>query len=133
MARLSKKSQQDLNDLPSGWSSRQVLLAHLCDTDIDQDISKQIRDQRSKIFVGTGWQLSSFGCAMLGKLYKPYVIANDSNALVTGRILMNLGRLINGPWHVHGRSMIVWDQSVYFELSMFDGNLHQFVDFRSPK
>jgi len=133
MARLSKKIQLDLNDLPTGWSSRQVLLAHLCDNDIDPDISRQIREQRSKIFVGTGWQLSSFGFEMLRRLYKPYVISNDTNAVVTGRILMNLGRLINGPWYVYNRAIVVWDQSIYFELSMLDGDLHRFVDFRAPK
>jgi hypothetical protein len=133
MARLSLKSKHDLNDLPTGWSSRQELLSHLCSIAVDTDISMQINLHRSKIFAGTSWQLSAIGRDMLGRLYKTYVIKHEANARVNGRVLMNIGRIINGPWHVNNTAMFVWDQSVYFELSMFDGDLHRFVDFRSPK
>ena len=46
---------------------------------------------------------------------------------------MHIGRIINGPWHVNNSAVFVWDQLIHFELSMFDGDLHRFVDFHSPK
>ena len=133
MVRLSKKTQQDLNDLPLGWSSRAELINHLIEGQNDDAVVREIRQNLSKIFVGTSWQLSSFGCAVISGLYKTYVSNNDNNARMTGRILMSLGGIIRGPWYVYNRSIFVWDQNTHFELSMFDGDLHRFVEFHSPK
>jgi hypothetical protein len=148
MARSSKKNPQDLNDLPAGWSTREELALLICqDPDAVAAWNRHVRlgaKQRyseddpvkgwtSNLFVQNSWQLTMFGSALLGSTYKHWIIRNDANARLTGRVIVNMNRLINGPWHAHNTSIRVWDQYLNFELAMFDGNLHQFVDFRSPR
>lgn len=48
---------------------------------------------------------------------------------MTGRVLINMGRIARGPWHCSGTRLWVFDQGVHFELAMFDGHAHGLVDF----
>lgn len=83
------------------------------------------------MFVGTGWQLTMFGFAFMVNAYKSYSVGNQDNRVLKGRILVNLGRIVNGPWNVHGPTVHLWDQTSYFELSMFDGSLDHYVGFHA--
>lgn len=106
--RLSTKQHFSMDDSAKGW------LANL--------------------FVQNGWQLTMFGAVLLSSTYKHWTIRNDANASVTGRVIVNMNRLIHGPWYTHHNTKImVWDQFLHFELAMFDGNLHRFVDFKAPR
>lgn len=148
MARSSKKNHTDLNDLPDGWETKDDLvrimavdrlvldaiknLATLPGT-AAMDFSDPAKGLMKNLFMGAGWQLTLFGCAFMLGLYKSYALRHESNLRINGRVLVNLGRIIRGPWRVHNHTVYVWDQHAYFELSMFDGDIHRYVDFNAPK
>jgi len=73
------------------------------------------------------------GALLLGRTYKHWTIHNSANASMTGRVIVGMNRLIHGPWHAHNTTITVWDQFLHFELAMFDGDLHRFVDFKAPR
>jgi hypothetical protein len=85
------------------------------------------------LFMGTGWKLTLFGCAFMLNAYRSYSLRHEANLRINGHVLINLGRIIRGPWHVHNMIVYVWDQEMHFELAMFDGDVHRFVEFNGPK
>lgn len=144
MAQLSKKNPQILNDLPTKWSTRKELIAILIDQPVVAGLiaasgktglqhPDEINVVSGAMFVGNGMQLTKIGCSIMCKLYSTYRLANDANLSVSGRLLIHLSRIITKPWHLSGQTIYLWDQHVHFEIAMFDGDLHRFVDFRSPR
>lgn len=148
MGRLLKKIPRDLNDLPSRYETRLDLVNAICKDQHVLDLVKQVRPLPGEptidftdpvsglmksLFMGTSWRLTLFGCAFMLNTYKSYSARHESNLRIGGRVLLNLGRIIRGPWHVHNMLVYVWDQQVHFELAMFDGDVCRFVDFNAPK
>lgn len=84
-------------------------------------------------FLPGGWQLTNVGMDIMSKTYNSYVNENANNVLITGKVLINMGRITNGPWHARGRRVWTFSQDLHFELAMFDGDMRRFVDFYVPK
>lgn len=84
---------------------------------------------RSFIFANNGWRLSADGFLFLSLYYKYYTY-KCSDFKLTGKIILGLDRSVNGPWFIRGKQVSFFDQNVYFELSLFNGDLDKFVDFK---
>ena len=85
------------------------------------------------VFVFNSWQLTLFGKHLLSSTYKHWSMKNANNARVNGRILLNMGPIMRSPWHLQNSEIVVWMPEAHFELAMFDGDVHRFVDFNAPK
>jgi len=138
MARLYKKIPKDLSLLPEGWQTREELLSMLLDDArvietwkhhhtgmIPDSIDGLIRT----LFMKNSWQLTSWGAVAMVSVCQSYTLAHDDNALINGRILLNMGKIIQSPWYNRGRHVYVWNAGVHFEMQMFDGSIRRFVDF----
>jgi hypothetical protein len=96
----------------------------------DQISEKTIQRLRKTLFVNQGWRLTSNGLKLLGERYKSYVANSDDNTIMTGRVLLGLEETLRGPWAVRGKSLIVFEQMLQFELQMVEGSAPQFVRFK---
>jgi len=85
---------------------------------------------RKALFVNQGWRLTSAGLKLLGERYNSYVANSDDNNIMTGRVLLGLEDALRGPWAVRGKSLIVFEPMLHFELQMVDGSAQQFVNFK---
>ena len=143
MYRLLKKLPNNLKDLPTGFSTREEFASLML---LDQssfmriknstptDISAGSVDELIKlIFTKSGWQLTQFGCSALMRSYNWFSVDNIDYNYMTGKILLNFGQIIKGPWYAANTRLILWDQSIYFEVQMFDKNIKKYVDFYVPK
>lgn len=83
---------------------------------------------RSFIFANHGWRLSATGFSFLSLYYTYYTYSSDFK--LTGKIILGMDRSIKGPWFIRGKQVSFFDQNTYFELSMFNGDLDKFVDFK---
>jgi hypothetical protein len=86
---------------------------------------------RRILFVNGGWRLTNTGRQMVTDIYFTYRSKHENNNIVTGRVLLNMDRICNGPWGLHGEWVTVLDTNVNFELQMFDGKLSELVNFRT--
>jgi len=85
------------------------------------------------MFVSNGWKLSHSGRDMLRSKWQGYDSVNDANTVSTGKILINMDLCCASPWCWRGKCITVWDPTLHFELQMVNGNLSEFVDFKSPR
>lgn len=144
MARLLKKIPNDLNNLETTWSSRDEFIAHIT-SDVDflpkvknalpneGEFLKSPKDWTRHLFMPTGWQLTTFGCAILIRAYRSYRIAGPCKDDLTGRLIVNLNKLVNGPWYVNDSAIYVWDQKMHFELQIYNGDLATYINAYFPK
>jgi hypothetical protein len=143
MARIYRKTSNDINCLPTGWQTQLELLSLLLD---NQEIYKKwsnlnpgmmmpdtVDGIERLFFMKNSWQLTSFGAVALVHTNKSWVLEHQDNALINGRVLLNMSKIINSPWYNRGRHVYVWDEGVHFEMQMFDGSIKSFVDFYLPK
>jgi predicted secreted protein len=81
------------------------------------------------------WQLTTWGGIVLSRTYMYYDIEHrsDSNSIITGKILIGIDRVINGPWHIYNNYIRIWDQDKHFEIQLFDCDIARFVDFNISK
>ena len=143
MARLSKKITADLDDLPDGYSSKEELIALLLNDPAvvakwisaspGQHPTMDVNSVINAAFIRNSWQLTWWGCAALIASHRRFLLKNANNSVINGRILINLNNIINGPWKLQGQYLVVWDQTIHFELQIFDGDMQQFVDFHVPR
>ena len=138
MARLSKKNLKDLSLLPEGWQTREELLSMLLD---DPRVVESGRQNQAGmlpegvdgfvriLFMKNSWQLTSWGAVAMISVCQSWTLEHDDNAVINGRILLNMGKIIKSPWYNRGRHVYVWNQGVHFEMQMFDGSIRRFVDF----
>jgi hypothetical protein len=82
------------------------------------------------MFMKNSWQLTNTGALFLGNTCECYKSCHVNNALLNGRVLVNMGKIIESPWYNKGQFVYVWKQTTYFELQMFDGDIHRFIEFR---
>jgi hypothetical protein len=145
MGKLLKKNPQDLNDLPSGWITREELIQLIIRDPNAKRIWNElalakipgrvnIEDLRLiSLFNPNSWRLTRFGGKFLSMVYTHWGLCNDTNLRVNGRILVNTGRILHAPWDIKNSTVTVWNQQTHFELAMFDGDIRRFVDFYVPK
>lgn len=138
--------------IPIGWETKSQLIQRMLDDEFavkswnmaisDPTLLTPMTDTdgstiaiwSKQLFLQNSWQLTLFGCTFLCSVYKDYYInKHNANYRTNGRILINLSKLVNGPWYIHNGSVYTWNQSVHFELVMFDGNVHDYVNFNVPK
>jgi len=142
MARLYQKSNNTINNissLPVGWSSREELVSLLLsDSHITQrwhDLASGVLPAESVdksvniIFMRHSWQLTSFGAVAMAAAAKFWTLEHSDNVFITGKILLNMGKISNSPWMSHGRHVYVWDEQIHFEIQMFDGSIRRFIEF----
>lgn len=139
MAKSPQKTPKYLDRLPEGWQSREDLLSILLNNDDVVDTWKNtesrilpnnVDDILRILFMRNSWQLTTWGAAAMMRACCAWKLEHPENLLINGRVLINMGRIIQSPWFNHGRVIYVWDEGVHFEMQMFDGNIHKFIDFR---
>jgi hypothetical protein len=127
----------DLPDLPTDFASRNDCIEFIkknTSFPINGHIDlKNEKDFEAAFFTGTQWQLTLFGCGYLSAHYKSWVLGHEANLSVTPRLILNIGRLLQSPWYIKRGSIITWNQDIHFELAMFEGNVHKYIDFYIPK
>ena len=144
MVRLSKKIPPDLNELDIGFKDQASLIASLRSNSMIDSLKNDIFRTSPGLpdtvdswvkafFMPSSWQLTKIGITILYRYFKSYRSSNDSNVLVTGRVLINMSKILNSPWHVHGKYVYVFDIDSHFELEMFDGDVKSFVNFHISK
>lgn len=86
------------------------------------------------MFAQNSWQLTLSGWTFMSKIFTSYYShKNVNNYRVNGRVLINMSRLVKGPWYILNGKVYVWNHLAHFELSMFDGNVHEYINFHVPK
>lgn len=143
MARLSKKIPNDLNELDHTWISRDDFIATVLDdpnfiSNIrlmlpNEELATSLKNLSKHMFMPTGWQLTKFGCKLLMRSYNSYRIAGPTKDALTGRQILKLNQLINGPWYLTSAAIYVWKKEFNFELHLFDANLDQYINTYFPK
>ena len=88
---------------------------------------------RQMLFINKGWRLTSKGLAIIENGFESYTISNESNKILTPKILLNMDPCVKSPWYVTTTGKVTFfNRSAFFELSMFDGNLNTYVESISP-
>jgi hypothetical protein len=138
MARLLRKIPKHLNPLPIGWHSREELVLALLNNleiveiwnNLQQGISFNTVDEIVRLFfIKNSWQLTSLGAIAMYSTCQSWALEHTDNAAINGRVLINMGRITQGPWCNRGRHVYVWNEGTHFEMLMFDGSIKRFVDF----
>lgn len=88
---------------------------------------------RRLLFVNHSWRLNRSGNELLKNHFESFDIKNDENIVITGKIILSMDSICNGPWSLNGKTITVFDSTLYFELQMFGGKLSEFVDFKNPR
>jgi len=145
MDRLLRKIPNNLKDLPEGFNTKEELLNMILN---DSTTVVQIKDKSeilaeslsslhdillNRMFFKIGWQLKIFGCKVLMRHYNWQAIDVTGQESRTGKVLLNFSKIVNSPWYFDHNRVIIWNQPIYFEIQMFDGNIKNFVDFYVPK
>ena len=140
-----KKPVKGLSELPSSWRTRDELISCIISDYNARKLWNELAIAKysehpniehlwlTTLFYYNSWRLSLFGGIFMTTLYKNWRLKNENNIKVNGKILINMNRILQAPWHLRNSTIVVWNQSTNFELSMFDGDLHQFVEFNLPK
>lgn len=131
-----KKKANELQTLPTGFPdqltfcsfARPYLASQIADFEEATPISI-----RKAIFISHGWRLSTAGWQMLRERFAAYDTTHDDNVVVTGKILICMDAICNGPWALRGKSVTVFDPMLHFELQMVGGDIRRFIDFRYGK
>lgn len=84
------------------------------------------------LFQRSGWQLSSCGNSIFRAIFHSYKIENVNYTQLTGKIIINLNKLLKSPWCYKNTCLYVWNQPRWFELQMFNGDLKRYIDFNVP-
>lgn len=96
--------------------------------------SLNIHDWVSWLFFPNSWQLTLDGHIFMCKTFSNYYVhKHNENYKQTGRLLINLSRIVNGPWYIINGKLFVWNHYAHFELSMLEGNVHDYVNLHVPK
>lgn len=140
MVRLSKKNPNNNNDLPTGWTNKDELVTVLLsDKSFTLSVQKgakvplrTIHDIKKLMFMHRSWQMTKWGCSILQRSYNWYNIELADKDQITGKVVINLNKIICGPWHIHHNVLMVWNHSSFFELAMFDNDIKRYVDFYVP-
>lgn len=128
-----KKAKTDLPILPSGFPDQSVFCSfarpYLATqiSDFDEFTPASIR---KCIFASQRWRLSTAGWQMLREAFATYDVVHDDNIVVTGKILIGMDFICNGPWALRGKTVTLFDPILFFELQMVGGDLRTFIDFK---
>jgi hypothetical protein len=142
MARLSLKKPNDLIELPQGYQNQKDLVALLLSNPVvvktwQGQYGSTLPDDAAgfvKIFfMKNSWQLSFVGVMAFAQIFTYWSVQHPDNVALTGRVLVNMSKITNGPWYSQGRHICVWSQNTHFELLMFDGSIKRFVEFYMVK
>jgi len=82
------------------------------------------------MFSNKGWRLTPTGADMLMQHYKSYQSTHEDNCIITGKLLIQMNRLINGPWILRNRTVTIWNSQIHFELQLVGGKLLDLIDFK---
>ena len=149
MARLSQKILKNLIDLDFEFTSREEFTSLICSplniskwkkfpcgfdiNGIPLYIANPVNNDEwmNLLFKKHSWQLTTWGAISLSHTYIYYNVQHQSSSdiTITGKILLGMNRIINGPWHIHHNNIRIWNQNSHFELQMFDGDVNRFIDF----
>lgn len=128
-----RKPRNDLPTLPVGFPDQLTFCSfarpYLVNQIVDFEEATPI-SIRKAIFISHGWRLSTAGWQMLKEAFSTYDTAHDDNIVVTGKILMSMDAICNGPWSLRGKWITLFDPTLHFELQMVGGDIRKFIDFR---
>ena len=144
MAQFSKKTPNDLKDLDHTWQSREDFIATVLNDPnfvttlrltlpTSEDLVQAPNLLAKHMFMPTGWQLTTFGCVLLTRTYNPYRVSGPSKDTLTGRQVLKLNELVNGPWYLNKSAIYVWQREINFELHLFDADLDQYINTYFPQ
>jgi hypothetical protein len=143
MARLLKKMPNNLKYLQTAWTNRDEFVACvLADPEFlplvkpalpnRDDFLVSKNDWVRHMFMPSGWQLSTFGCAILMRAYQSWRIVGPTKDNLTGKLVVNMNKMFNGPWYCNTTALYVWDQKLHCELQMFNGDLNLYINAYLP-
>lgn len=88
---------------------------------------------RNLLFSTQGWRLTKTGAELLASMFQSYVTTNEENTIITGKVLLGMDRCCNSPWHISGKSVVVFNPSLHLEIQIVGGKLTDFIDFKQLK
>jgi len=142
MARISQNPLNKGKVLPDNWDTREELVNLLLEnqenitiwkSNINESFPDTPSDFIKYVFMKNSWQLTSWGAIVLSHISQFWLLENSDNVMINGRALINMGKIINGPWYHRGRHVYVWNEFSHFEMQMFDGSIRRFIDFYKCK
>lgn len=149
MARLSQKNHKNLIDLEGDFNTREEFVSLVCNP---SNTAKWLASSKTGptvphypcytdpcswmdiMFRKNTWQLTTWAATALSTTYIYYDVVHhiDSDQTITGKILLGMDRVMNGPWYIYSSNVRVWNQDKHFEFQMFDCDLTRFIDFNNP-
>lgn len=101
-------------------------------TSVDPHFLTGLSDDRIKrfFFINQGWRLTKTGFITVSTHYITYFSKHPSNKILTGKILLNMDKCVQGPWYIFGEQLAIFDQKIHFEIQMLGGNLNDFLEFK---
>lgn len=85
------------------------------------------------IFIQQSWQLTALGLTYFSSHFKTFKKYNDANNMISANVILGLNEVISGPWLIRRHTIYTWNEDIYFELMMFEGNVHEFLRFKGQK
>lgn len=125
--------------LPSSWTTRSELASTvLNDPDLNDFAARHgtfgphlvPEEAVNLLFLGTSWRLTETGLSVMLNLYEAMIHSNQANNVITPRIIIGMSRIVAGPWSINRGAVIIWDKKLHFELTMVDGDIHRFIEFK---
>lgn len=108
---------------------QQLISQHYTDPDTRHDYKRW----QWTVFVQKSWQVSALGFTFFRSYYQSFSAYNEVNNLITGNVILGLNNIIKGPWAIRRNVIYTWNPDIYFEIKMFDGNVHEFLLFNDQK
>lgn len=138
MSKLSKKIYNNLINLEDTFNSKFEFVETVCNLPNIKNWNIPISHPSEWIdimFKKNTWQLTDWGAKFLSSTYTYYDLQNKNNeniACLTGKILVGMDRIMNGPWYIHTYNIVrIWDQNKHFELQLLHCDFARYVDFNA--
>lgn len=123
------------HNLPHSYKDRDDLVSQVIDYIDLKNTWKTIKTKPSNLkewalflFQKNGWQLSYYGNILFRSTFYSYKIEHIDHTQLTGKIIINLNKLLESPWCHKDKCLYMWNQPRWFELQMFDGDLKRYIN-----
>lgn len=136
MVRLNRTNLDSLPLLKTNFSSKEELIEYVLNDGYTIEVWKAfnstfIPNDKSHIvkqsFDRSTWRLTWWGASNFVCSHQNWEIKLDPTFLLSGKTLINLNRIISGPWTIVNNCLYVWDQDLNFEIKLFDNDIKQFI------
>jgi len=93
----------------------------------------EVNQIRKMLFLSYGWRANNYGIKILTTIYNNYQITSEKpiDRKISAKIILGMDRICQSPWFINNNQIIIFDNLLYFELALSDGDIEHFIDCKS--